>query len=145
MKLKILIIESDESIGAELEQNLKQLGFESCSMALPDSTIDQLQSLNPELAILGPSLDAGACLRCIHKLKILDLLVPVLISCEDLCQPDGSAKAPFNDIYTTKSYAPDEITSTIDTALKQRTETMLLRPRQPSKKNARAFHKFNFK
>ncbi len=121
--LKILIIDSDETIAADLEQKVKQLGFESCSTCLPDVPIDELEPLKPELAILGPSLHVETCLQCIHKLKILDLLVPVLISCEDLCQPDGSVKAPFNDIYaTTKSYAPDEISSTIDTALEHRAE-----------------------
>jgi two-component system response regulator AtoC len=121
--LKILIIDSDETIAADLGQKVKQLGFELCSTCFPDVPIEELEPLKPELAILGPSLDSETCLQCIHKLKILDLLVPVLISCEDLCQPDGSFKVPFNDIYTTsKSYAADEISSTIDTALKHKTE-----------------------
>jgi two-component system response regulator AtoC len=121
--LKILVIDSDENISADLEEKVKQLGFESCSTAVPDLPIEELEPLKPELAILGPSLDAETCLKCIHKLKILDLFVPILISCEDLCQPDGSVKAPFNDIYTsTKSYALDEISSTIDTAFKHATE-----------------------
>jgi two-component system response regulator AtoC len=122
-KLKILILESDEAIAADLQQKVKQLGFESCSKALPDSPIDQLESLNPELAILGPSLDAETCLKCIHKLKILDPLVPVLISCADLCQPEPSAYTPFNDIYRLSSaYNQEEISSTIDAALKHKAE-----------------------
>jgi two-component system response regulator AtoC len=121
--LKILVIDSDESTAAELEQKVKQLGFESCSTRLPDVPLDDLVGLGCELAILGPSLDAETCLQCINKLKILDLVVPVLISCEDLCTPDGSPKTPFNDIYTTtKAYTPQEISSTIDMALKHRAE-----------------------
>ena len=61
-KLKILILESDDSIAADLEQKVKQLGFQSCSTAVPESPIDQLESLNPELASLGPSMDAETCL-----------------------------------------------------------------------------------
>ena len=122
-KLKILILESDEAIAADLEQNVKQLGFESCSTAAPDSPIDQLETLGAELVILGPSLDAETCLKCIHKLKILDPLVPVLISCADLCQPEPSDNTPFNDIYQLSSgYTAEEISSTIDTALKHKAE-----------------------
>ena len=123
LKLKILILDSDEAIAADLEQKVKQLGFESCSTFVPDSPLEQIETLNPELAILGPSLDAETCLRCIHKLKILDPLVPVLTSCEDLCQPDPSAYTSFNDIYRLSSgYTAKEISSTIDTALKHKAE-----------------------
>jgi two-component system response regulator AtoC len=122
-KLKILILESDDSIAADLEQKVKQLGFESCSTAVPDSPIHQLETLNPQLAILGPSLDGESCLKCIHKLKIIDPLMPVLVSCADLCEPEPSANTPFNDIYsTTPTYTPNEISSTIDTALAHKAE-----------------------
>ena len=122
-KLKILIIDSDPTVAVDLEQKVKQLGFESCSTAVPDLPIDQLESLNPELAILGPSLDAETCLKCIHKLKIIDPLVPILASCVDLCQPEPSANAPFNDIYsTTQAYSPDEISSTIESAMEHKAE-----------------------
>jgi two-component system response regulator AtoC len=121
--LKILVIDSDPAIAADLEEKVKQLGFESCSTCLPDLPIDQLEALGAELAILGPSLDAETCLKCIHKLKILDPLTPILLSCEDLCQPEASVSTPFNDIYRIKpGYMPDEISPTIETALKHKAE-----------------------
>jgi two-component system response regulator AtoC len=68
-------------------------------------------------------LDAETCLKCIHKLKILDPLLPVLASCADLCQSEGAASTPFNDIYsTTPRYTPDEIASTIETALSHKAD-----------------------
>jgi two-component system response regulator AtoC len=122
-KLKILILESDEAIAADLVNKVKQLGFESCSTAAPDTPINQLETLRAELAILGPSLDAEACLKSIHKLKILDPLTPVLFSCEDLCQPDASVSTPFNDISRlTSGYVPDEISGVIRNALKHKAE-----------------------
>jgi two-component system response regulator AtoC len=82
-----------------------------------------LEALGAELAILGPSLDAETCLKCIHKLKILDPLTPILLSCEEFCQPEASVSTPFNDIYrTTPGYTPDEIAGTIETALKHKAE-----------------------
>jgi transcriptional regulator with PAS, ATPase and Fis domain len=91
---------------------------------LPDLPIDQLGTLSAELAILGPSLDAETCLRCIHKIKIIDLLLPVLMSCDELCAPEGSFSTPFDDIYsTTPSYTVDELSSTIESALEHKAES----------------------
>ena len=88
--LNILIIDSDPSILADLEKKVNQLGFLFCTTVSPDWPIDQLDNLKPDLAMLGPSLDAETCLKCIHKLKIVDLFMAILISCPDLCHPGGS-------------------------------------------------------
>jgi two-component system response regulator AtoC len=113
--LNILIIDSDESIAADLERKVKELGYESCATAMPDSPVDKFGVLNPELAILGPSLDAETCLKCIHKLKIIDPLVPVLISCEELVLPGGFVNTPFTGIHSLgPGFKPDEVSSTLE-------------------------------
>ncbi|MCD6298398.1 MAG: hypothetical protein J7M30_14725, partial [Deltaproteobacteria bacterium] len=81
--LNILIIDADPAIVARLEKSIKRLGFALCCTATPDSTTDQLESLGPDLGILGPSSDTLACIKCIHKLKIIDPIMPILTSCDD--------------------------------------------------------------
>ena len=56
--INILIIETDPSILAGLEEKLRSLGLNLSVNAAPESHIDQLETLRPELAILGPSLAA---------------------------------------------------------------------------------------
>ena len=49
--LNILIIDSDSTVQADLEKKVTQLGFSLCATASPDQSIDQLDSLKPDLAI----------------------------------------------------------------------------------------------
>jgi len=126
-KLKILIIESDQTISDELEKKVSDLGYKFCSSASPEWPIDELIFLSPELTILGPSLDTETTLKSIHKLKIMDALMPVLISNENFCQPEISLSTPVDGIYCiNQDPEPNEIGGTIDKALKNKNESELL-------------------
>ena len=83
--LNIMIIESDPYISEGLKEKVNHLGFSRSCNASPGRPIDQLDALNPELAILGPSLEEQTCLECLHKLKIIDPFMPVLTSSEENC------------------------------------------------------------
>jgi len=107
---------------------MKHLGFNPRCIAAPDMPISQLESLSPDMAILGPSLDMEATLKCIHKLTIIDPIIPTLTSCDDACLSAGSGTAPFEGIhYISADPDPDEILESIESALKRK-EELKLRP-----------------
>ena len=120
-KLKILVIESDQRISDQLEQKVNDLGFEHSAAASPEWPVDELIFLNPELTILGPSLDTETSLKCIHKLKIIDALMPILISCADLSESEISLSTPFDGIYCiSQDPQPDEMTGVIEKAIRNK-------------------------
>jgi two-component system response regulator AtoC len=127
-KPSILIIDSAPSVLSRLGERIKHLGFNLWHTAAPDIPINQLASLSPELAILGPSLDTETSLKCIHKLIIVDPVIPILTSCDDVClsASAGSGTAPFEGIHCLSvDPDPDEISSAIENALRRKAELKL--------------------
>ena len=119
----ILIIDSDPTILAHLEQRMNRMGFNPCCQASANRPIGQLNALSPELALLGPSLDVETCLKCIHKLKVIDASMPILVSCNGLCLSEVWVKTPFDGIYTIgHGFEPYELLKTIERALKNAAE-----------------------
>jgi two-component system, NtrC family, response regulator AtoC len=117
--LKILIIDADPAVVAELEKKVNSLGFSRCCTAMPAIPMDQLDALGPDLAILGPSSGMTSCLECIHKLKIIDPAIPVLTSCDDEYLQEKATGAPFEGLYyLNPDSRPDEISRLIEGALK---------------------------
>ncbi|MCD4716326.1 MAG: sigma 54-interacting transcriptional regulator [Desulfobacterales bacterium] len=124
--LNILIIDTDPAIMAGLEKSMKRLGFALCCTATPDSSTEQLEGLSPDLAILGPSSDTSTCIKCIHKLKIIDLGIPILTSCDDEYLQEKAISAPFEGLYyLNPDLKPGEISKTIENALKHKAESEL--------------------
>jgi two-component system response regulator AtoC len=118
----ILIIDGNPSILAGMEKGLRDLGFDLCCTAAPNSPIDQLHELNADLAILGPSLDSKTSLRCLHKLRIIDPVVPILTSCDDYMS-GGSSTCPFEGVYSLSADLDlEEISKAIQKALRYRLE-----------------------
>ncbi|OEU80272.1 MAG: hypothetical protein BA872_01265 [Desulfobacterales bacterium C00003060] len=121
--LNILIIEADPSILVGLEESINDLGFSFCCTATPNRPIHQLAALRPDLTIIGPSLETGTCMKCLHKLKTVDPLMPILTSCDEACLPKECACTPFFGIhYLGPNPDPDEILGAIENALKPNTE-----------------------
>ena len=65
--INILIIETDPSLLAGLEEKINFLGFKSCRPAGPEKPLDQLEAMGPDLTILGPSLDMETSFKCINN------------------------------------------------------------------------------
>ena len=121
--LNILIMDSVASVLSRIEERVKHLGFTLWRTATPDSPINQLETLNPDLVILGPSLDAEMALKCVHKLKIINPVLPILTSCSDICLSKGASAAPFDGIhYLGSDLNANEISRVIKTALKHSDE-----------------------
>jgi DNA-binding NtrC family response regulator len=116
--LKILFIETDRSFSALLEKPLRDQGFNLCATIGPDTHIQDLDPLCPDLAILGPSLDKGSGLKCIRKLKIVNPLMPVLVPSEHGTVQEQNSMAYLEGVhYYSQSADVDEISKTIETAL----------------------------
>jgi two-component system response regulator AtoC len=122
--LKILIIDPDSTVRADLEKKVNRLGFSLCTTVSPDWPIDQLDNLKPDLAILGRSLNVEACLKSIHKLKIVDSSTAILLSCPDLCSSGGSVNTAFDGLHSIDPrYRPNEISLSIEKAMEYRAES----------------------
>ena len=83
-----------------------------------------MQTLEPRLAILGPSLDENSALQCIHKLKTLDVNIPILTSIQDFCRPGEELIAvPFLGIhYLKRKPTLEELSEAIEVALHLKAE-----------------------
>jgi two-component system response regulator AtoC len=121
-KPHILVVESDPSLSKRLQETLKDLGFEHCSASTPDRPIDELAARRPSLTIIGPSLEKQACLKCIHKLGLIDPHMPLLCACRGNLL-DGSFDGPAAALYPiTPELDGAEIEEVIHKALERRTE-----------------------
>jgi two-component system response regulator AtoC len=130
-EINILVIDSDPSIAEAWAARVKQLGFTRCSSASPNVPIDELAAFKPDLAVLGLSLDAETCIRCIHKLKILTPFMPVLTSCGGVPLAKGPEIMPFEGIYHIGTdLDAKELAETVQSALKFRDEYKM-RPDYP--------------
>ena len=96
--LKVLIFEPDKGIASELVHRLEELGLENCQIVSYIGSIQQLKDKNSGLAVLGPTMDAEACHRCIHILKIIEPSIPILIYSDD-CLPLDLGWGPFEGVY----------------------------------------------
>jgi len=125
MKAKphILIVESDPSISDRLVERVKQLGFHLYSTSTPDRPIHQLATLRPDLAIMGPSMERQTCLRCMHKLGLIDPEMPFLCACDDPSLLDGSCDGPGAAVYPlSPTLDAAELSKAIENALQQKAE-----------------------
>lgn len=118
----ILIIDTDEGFLEKTQAELNQLGFQFISVLSPDTPIEQMGGLGSGLSLLGPNLDAPTCLRCLHKLKILDLAMPVLVCRDDGFLSGGRAEVPFEGVYALKPLRdPEALRETLERAFGEKT------------------------
>ncbi len=122
--IKILVIDSDQSIAENLLIRLKDLGIGLCSRAVHDTPIGELSTLKPTIAILGPTLDKETIFKCIHKLKIVDPAIPILTSSRECLAPESSG-SPFEGIHYFDP-EPGIILDTIEASLKHRIRCELM-------------------
>ena len=120
--LNVLIIEPDRSVASELEKRLKNLNIRHYLTSSHGEPIHRMKSLMPDLTILGSSLDEETCLKCIHKLKIIDPSAPILTSNIN-CLPGEPSYAPFEGVHYLDPHSEENvILNSIEAALNHRTE-----------------------
>ena len=129
--INVLVIDSDPALGEAWEASVKQLGPFQCYFADPNVPVEELAAMKPDLAVLGPSLDEDACIRCIHKLKILIPSMPILTSCGGVPLAKGHEITPFEGIYPIgPALETNKFSETLKSALKFREEHKM-RPDYP--------------
>ncbi|MBN2034076.1 MAG: sigma-54-dependent Fis family transcriptional regulator [Deltaproteobacteria bacterium] len=96
--LNFIIIDSEPGIAAQLAERIKKSGFERCYNAKDTCSVAEVAAIQPDIAVLGPYLDADTSVRCIHKIKIVDPSTEILVSSESVpfLNVDG---APFEGIH----------------------------------------------
>jgi two-component system, NtrC family, response regulator AtoC len=120
--INIVIVEPDPSAFSDLESRLAQAGYSSCISVLPGVPIHQLDQLSPDLAIMGPSLGLQGATRCVHKLKIIDRTLPILIMKEN-GPPVEEPIPPFDGIFSLgRDTGPETMAEAIEAAFKRRLE-----------------------
>jgi DNA-binding NtrC family response regulator len=90
-----------------LAEKVTAKGFSRCIVAKPASSVERLAALKPDIAILGPSLDMDTCFKCMHKMKIIDPSMAILVSHESV--PFLNVEAvPFEGIHPVRYEAGDK-------------------------------------
>jgi two-component system response regulator AtoC len=74
----IVIIDPNPHLLSKMSDKTKQLGFTTRCFIDPNTSIQHIVNSFPRLALLGPSLDKDAYLKCVNKLKAMDLTLPIL-------------------------------------------------------------------
>lgn len=85
---RILIIDFITSLSTGISDELTRVGLRVFA-AKPESRVSEVAQLSPDLVILGPSLDAETCLKCMYKTKIADRSIPILILHKGPQPPDS--------------------------------------------------------
>ena len=102
LDLKIIILESEKpKLAKEIASKLNALSVVSCILINHNESIDRLDMLKPDLAILDPVLDLESSLRAIQKLKILNLRMPIFTSSYE-CLPNGDHYSSFDGVHFLK-------------------------------------------
>ena len=78
--IKILVIdgESLDPSGKE-ERQLKEMGYARTRTIGPDKSLLELESLSPDVTIMGSFLSPEQRYEFLRRLKIVDILAPVLV------------------------------------------------------------------
>ncbi|MFH0845774.1 MAG: hypothetical protein V1930_09865, partial [Pseudomonadota bacterium] len=114
---KVLLIDRDDPFFDNLRETLGQLGFSSFLTGEKSVSIYDLESLDPDFAVLGPSLDLDTCLRCLFRIKIVGKTKPILVFRHDEFLLDHPEQAPFDGIYGLPLDAgPDQISDILEKA-----------------------------
>lgn len=85
---RILLIDCMDSILPRISDDLTRVGSRFFA-AKPETKVNEIAQLSPDLVLLGPGLDKEACVKCVYKVKIADRSVPILILHRDSQPPDS--------------------------------------------------------
>jgi two-component system, NtrC family, response regulator AtoC len=118
--LTILIVDSEPGVAAGLAEKVTAKGFSRCIVARPASSVEEIAALKPDIAILGPSLDMDTCFKSMHKMKIIDPSMAILVSHESV--PFLNVEAvPFEGIHPVRYEAGDkELDDAMESAARHR-------------------------
>lgn len=120
--LNILIIDQDAKRAKDLAKRAGLSSFGSCEFRTQDCSTDQLATLKPDMVILGKTLGTILCMELIHKLKVVDPAMPIMVASHHF-HSDDIFRAPFEGVYYLDCGMDwDDIATSIGKALKSRSE-----------------------
>lgn len=82
-KIKVLVIEKNDGISGQIIKYSGGLNFHCCGNIGPDSHIEDIESVKPDIVILGPDVQGKSFNRCVQNLRIIDPIMPILVCCDD--------------------------------------------------------------
>jgi two-component system, NtrC family, response regulator AtoC len=120
----ILFIESNPHVLSKLDEQMSQLGFAFRCAAPPGASMEQLEALVPDIAVIGPSLDDEASRSSLQKLKIINPEMPILICSKEEHFREEAIHSPFSGIHCfDPDLGPESLSAALKEALKHKEET----------------------
>jgi len=116
IRKNILFIESNPDILSQLEEQMSQLGFAFRCSAAPGASMEELEAMVPDMAVIGPSLDDDTSRRSLQKLKIIAPEIPILVCGKEELFREELIHSPFCGIHY---FDPDLGTEGLTVALKE--------------------------
>ncbi|MBW2302660.1 MAG: sigma-54-dependent Fis family transcriptional regulator [Deltaproteobacteria bacterium] len=117
---KILLIEPDLLVRHKIMALLRAAGFESVFEGEPSITVSEVEVAGPDAAVLGPSLGRRVLGECIHKLKILNVFMPILVLGGKGKLPGSTEDMAFEGVHILPvNPAPDAIHGILREALEE--------------------------
>jgi two-component system response regulator AtoC len=120
--LNIIIVDQELNGAKDLAKRAGLLDHGVCEFRTHDCSLEQLATLSPDLVILGPSLESINCLKFIHKIKIVDPAIPILVTSHSLHSGDLFCSPVEGVYYLDPETDRDSVPLTIEQALKNNAE-----------------------
>ena len=95
----IVIIDPNPHLLDKMSRMTLQTGFSAICFDDPNTPIYRFEDALPRLALLGPSLDLDTYLKCVHKLRIVDPTLPILIASDIDSYHNIYTDSPHNDLH----------------------------------------------
>jgi len=123
----ILIIDGESADPHRIERRLQDAGYLRARTIDPNRSLFELESLSPDVTILGSSLSNKQCYESIRKLKIVDILAPALIETDSSGRREEDFPAGFHGIFRFNlDVGNGEVSDCIREALRSRCDCALI-------------------
>ncbi len=120
----VLLIERDPTELKRLDERLDRVGFPFRCVGTPEMTMEQLEALVPDLAIIGPTLEEEIWFQCMQQLKIIKPGMPVLLCCKEEEFEEKAFYAPFSGIRCFDlDLTPDALSAILNQAIRDGDES----------------------
>ncbi|MFZ0447902.1 MAG: sigma-54 dependent transcriptional regulator [Desulfatiglandaceae bacterium] len=123
-KKNILIIDSNPDVLSQLDEQISQLGFAFRCSAASSASMEQLEAMVPDIAVIGPSLDNDTSRSSLQKLKIINPGMPILVCAKEDLFREEARHSPFGGIHCfDPDLGPEGLSGALKDAMKHREET----------------------
>lgn len=119
-KLKVLIVDDEQSIRTLLEYNLKQAGYETIDAADGEAAIIKAENERPDLILLDLMLPEKNGFEVCKILRDRDINIPIIMLTAKSDEPDKIKGLEIGaDDYMTKPFSPREVIARIKAVLRR--------------------------